>query len=177
MRQGRIQWTKSYSLQEKAMDVVAVFGLNDVRKMEPKDVKLEMVRWNFAIEAHESVHAVKNTIAFVKIPHAPTMAWLAGDGPFPTENYTNYLHKVDSFNRMIDEMNDSSDRCQKVVSFQNEGQRTTRSGQPQHVWKSWRETEKSEMLHLTDYHRAKMYNRIVKYFEGNTFQCKEDYNI
>ena len=148
MRLGRMDWTKSYSLQEKALDVVAVFGLNDVRKIQPKEFKKEMIRWNFAIEAHELANGVQNTIAFVKMPHAPTMAWLSGDGPFPTENYRNYLQKVDIFNKMIDEMNSSSGRCQRVISFENEGQRTTRGGQPQHVWSSWREKERQDMLHL-----------------------------
>ena len=69
-----------------------------------------------------------------------------------------------------------SGHLQSVVSFENEGERTTRGGMPQHVWKSWREAEKQEMLHLTDFHRAKMFNRIVKYFEKNTSPCLEDYN-
>ena len=113
---GRMDFTKTYSLQNKALDVVAVFGLNDVRKIAPKDFKLEMVRWKYAIEAH----GVQNTIGFVKMPHAPTMAWLPGDGPFPTLNYRNYLYKVDTFNKLINEMN--APTLQSVVSFKNEGE-------------------------------------------------------
>ena len=69
------------------------------------------------------------------------MAWLSGDGLEPAGNYRNLLHKVDSFNRLMDEMNAAT--LQSVVSFENEGQRTTRRGSPQPVWKSWREKEKS----------------------------------
>ena len=30
------------------------------------------------------------------------------------------------------------------------------------------------MMHLKDYHRAKMYKRVIKYFKDNTIQCEED---
>ena len=105
MKLGRMDCTRTYSLQKKALDIVAVFGLNDVKKIEPKDFKLEMTRWKYAVEAHGMTYGVENTLGFVKMPHAPTMAWLQGDGPEPTGNYRNLLHKVDTFNRLIGEMN------------------------------------------------------------------------
>ena len=148
---------------------------NDVKRVEPEEFKAEMVRWKFAVEAHGMTYDVQNTLGFVKMPHAPTMAWLAGDGPEPTTNYRNLLYKVDTFNRLMDEMNSAT--LQSVVSFENEGQRTTRRGQQQHVWASWREPAREDMLHLTDFHRAKMYNRILKYFELNTIQCQKDSNV
>ena len=177
MRLGRMDWTKSYSLQSKAVDVVVAIGLNDVRKIEPKDFKKEMITWKFAIEAHEMANGVQNTIAFAKMPHAPCMAWLPGDGPFPTGNYRNFLHKVDAFNKAIEELNASSGHCQRAISFENEGKRTTKGGKPQHVWRSWRENKAENMLHLSDYHRAKMFNRIVKYLDMNTVRCEEDQNV
>ena len=174
MKQGRMDCTRTYNLQNKALDIVAVFGLNDVKRVEASAFKAEMVRWKYAVEAHGMTYGVQNTLGFVKMPHAPSVAWLAGDGPLPTVNHRNLLHKVDTFNRLMDEMNGAT--LQSVVSFENEGQRTTRQGVQQHVWRSWRESEREDMLHLTDFHRAKMYNRIIKYLQFNTTMCPQDFN-
>ena len=172
---GRQAFTQAYSLQNKAVDVVAQFGLNDVRKCEAETFRLEMLQWVWAIEAHEKANGVQNTLGFVKMPHAPCMAWLPADGPFPTTTYRNFLYKVDSFNKIIGEVNTQSGKCSNIVSFQNEGQRTERrSGQGQHEWRNWREEKPEDMMHLKDFLRAKMYKRIVKYFAENTINCEED---
>ena len=105
------------------------------------------------------------------------MAWLPGDGPFPHKNYRNFLLKVDTFNRIITDVNMRSGKCDNVVSFENQRERRTRQNESQHVWKSFREEKKEDMLHLTDFHRAKMYNRVIKYLQNNTIQCPEDYNV
>ena len=65
---------------------------------------------------------------------------------------------------------------ENVISFENEGERRY-NGESQHEWRMWREEKKEDMLHLTDFHRAKCYNRIIKYFELNTTQCPQDFNV
>ena len=174
MRMGRMSFAQAYNLQDKAVDVVAQFGLNDVRKIEASAFKLEMLQWIFSIEAHEMTYGVQDTIGFVKMPHAPCMAWLPGNGPFPTSNYWNFLYKVDTFNKIIGDVNSTSGKCRNVVSFQNEGHRTARNGLPQHELRNWREEKPEDMLHLKDFLRAKMYKRVVKYFKESTIQCEED---
>ena len=177
MRQGNTDLMAAYATQPKALDVVVAMGLNDVRKIEPPAFKMNLTAFVGNIEGHEAIYDVQNTIGFVRMPHVPCMAWLPGDGPFPHKDYRNFLMKVDTFNRIVTEMNASSGRCTNMVSFENEGERRTRKHQSQHVWKSFREEKKENMLHLTDYHRAKMYNRVVKYLKNNTVQCFEDYNV
>ena len=174
MRMGRMGLAQAYNLRDKAVDVVAQFGLNDVRKIEASAFKLEMLQWIFTIEAHEMTYGVQDTIGFIKMPHAPCMAWLPGNGPFPTSNYRNFLYKVDTFNKIIGEVNSTSGKCRNVVSFQNEGHRTARTGLPQHELRNWREEKPEDMMHLKDFLRAKMYKRVVKYFKENTVQCEED---
>ena len=176
MQMGRLNYTQTYNLQNKGVDVVAIFGLNDVRKIEAKDFKLEMMRWLGAIQAHEMTYNVQDTIGFVKMMHAPTLAWRPSDGPPPTTSYRNYLHKVDMFNKMMEEVNASSGRCHNIISFENEGERRFH-GDSQHEWRMWREERKEDMLHLTDFHRAKCYNRVIKYLELSTTQCLRDYNV
>ena len=123
-------------------------------------------------------YGVQDTLGFIKMPHAPSTAWLPGNGPFPTTNYRNFLYKVDSFNKIITDVNLTSGRCQNMVSFENEGQRTVKHGKfkglAQHELRLWREDKPEEMMHLKDFHRAKMYNRVIKYFKENTIQCEED---
>ena len=177
LRQGKTDFIASYGLQSKALDVVVAMGLNDVRKIEPEVFKATLAHFVGIVEGHEAGFNVENTIGFIKMPHVPCMAWLPGDGPLPHKDYRNHLYKVDTFNRIISEMNASSGKSTNVVSFENEGERRTRLHQSQHVWKSFREEKKEDMMHLTDYHRAKMYNRVIKYFENNTVNCPEDYNV
>ena len=174
MRQGRLSLMDAYGLQPKALDIIVAMGLNDVRKIEPSVFKEQLDAYIGNIEGHEAFYNVRDTIGFAKMPHVPCMAWLPGDGPFPHQNYRNYLLKVNTFNRIITDVNSRSGKCENVVSFENEGERRTRLGQSQHVWKSFREDKPEEMMHLTDYHRAKMYNRVIKYFDNNTQKCTED---
>ena len=65
-----------------------------------------------------------------------------------------------------------------MVTFENEGQRTVKNGKfrglAQHEFRNWREDKPEDMMHLKDYHRAKMYNRVIKYFRENTIKCEED---
>ena len=166
MKMGRLNYVHAYNMQNKGVDVVAQFGLNDVRKIEAKQFKLEMLQWIWSIDAHERTYDVEDTIGFVKMPHAPCMAWL-----FPTTNYHNFLY---TFNKIIGEVNTTNGKCQNIVSFQNEGQRTARNGLAQHELRNWREEKEEDMMHLKDYLRAKMYKRVVKYFKENTIQCEED---
>ena len=174
MKMGRLNYAHAYNTQNKGVDVVAQFGLNDVRKIEASQFKQEMLMWIWSINVHERKYGVEDTIGFVKMPHAPCMAWLPGNGPFPTTNYRNFLYKVDTFNKIIGEVNTTSGMCQNIVSFQNEGQRTARNGLAQHEMRNWREEKEEDMMHLKDYLRAKMYKRVVKYFKENTIQCEED---
>ena len=177
MSQGRRAFMADYGLQPKALDVVVAMGLNDVRKIKPEAFKAELDAFVGNIEGHEAGYNVENTIGFVKLPHMPCMAWLPGDGPPPHPNYRNYLSKVDTFNEIIMGVNQRSGRCQNMVSFENEGERRTRLHLSQHVWNSFREEKQEDMMHLKDYHHAKMYNRVVKYFQKNTIMCQEDYNV
>ena len=178
MRMGRLSCAQAYNVQNKAVDVVAQYGLNDVRKVEASEFKQEMLQWIWATKAHELTYNVQDTLGFVKMPHAPATAWLPGNGPFPTTNYRNFLYKVDTFNKIIEEVNSTSGRCQKMASFENEGQRTVKHGRfkglAQHEMRNWREEEPENMMHLKDYLRAKMYKRVIKYFTENTMQCEED---
>ena len=177
MRAGRLDLMSAYGTQPKALDVAVAMGLNDVRRMEPPTFKENLAAFIGNIEGHETFYNVRNTIGFIKMPHVPCMAWLPGDGPLPHKDYRNFLLKVDTFNKIIAEANNKHGKCDNVVSFENEGERRTRKRESQHEWRAFREKKREDMMHLSDYHRAKMYNRVIKYFENNTVQCPEDYNV
>lgn len=82
-----------------------------------------------------------------------------------------------TFNKIIEDANNRNGKSNKVVFFENEGEMRTRKRQSQHVWKSFREEQREDMMHLKDYNRAKMYNRVIKYLENNTVQCPTEYNV
>ena len=174
METCRLNFEQAYSRQDKAVDVVVQCGLNDIRRTKIENFKQEMLKWIWSVKAHGRRYGRENTIGFIKMPHAPSIAWLPGDGFHPIRNFHNLMYKVDTFNRIIGEVNTNSSMCENMVNFQKIGQYTTREGVRRHDWGSWREQRPEDMLHLKDHIRAKMYKKIIKYFEICTIHSKED---
>ena len=82
-----------------------------------------------------------------------------GDGAYGLKD------KIDAMNRIIDEVNGLIIPGLNTVNFANSGRRTLHSGLEKHQWAAWREKDKTRMLHLKNFYRYPMLNRLETCFE------------
>ena len=90
----------------------------------------------------------------------------------PPPGYVNYKNKMDELISAIDQFNYQAG-VPHMVKFHTEGDRKV-AGEWQTCWKQWREfcgaeTDYTELLHLKDEKRVKMFMRIYKYFFHRTY--------
>ena len=110
--------------------------------------------------------------------YPPQLAWLYDNGPEPA-NYSNEKEKIDWLNTKIHELN-IENSCPSYPRFHTYGVRTsTRSTTDMygnvnvynvktHRWEHWRETDKTNMLHLRNDRRFKMGKAVNNYFISHT---------
>ena len=112
-----------------------------------------------------------NTFRVCKLLRPPKLAWFEASGDPPTSTYINYLGRINDYNIIIDEFNESNG-FERVIGFHLEGCRGGRKrrgpgGQPgvQHCFTAWREVR--HCLHLNDVKRSTMIGHLMKYIFYN----------
>ena len=126
-----------------------------------------MHKWHRWIAMQEAANGVRHTLAFIEMLRPPLFVWFKANGAVPP-NYISYEDKLNDVNERIKSFNELHHPNKMVVSFKNDGRRSLKKKGEQHVWASWRETTKSNMLHLADHMRVSMLNRIEKFYRMNT---------
>ena len=163
----RLNFEASYKNVNCGMDILVVAGINDIARSNPGQFTIQMKRWHEWIDEQEKIFNVKHSLAFSEIFRPPQHHWFASNGACP-EDHVDRSHVIQEMNLKIKEVNESYNRCYKPIGFKNEGRRLLKNGNEQHVWSAWREQSKTQMLHIADPQRAKMLERIEKYFSLNT---------
>ena len=111
-----------------------------------------------------------SSIRICKLMRPSKLAWLTGNGPFPTQGYINYLERINEVNAKIDDFNESNG-FKNVLGFSLEGMRAgkkrRRNGTTvlSHMWSAWREVEQGHQfcLHLKEEKRIGMMRKLVRY--------------
>ena len=120
----------------------------------------------------------ENTFRVCKLLRPPMLAWFESSGDPPTSGYINYLDRINQYNQIIDELNESNG-FKKVVGFQMEGCRGGRKrrgpgGKPviQHCFNAWREVSRGveHCLHLNDAKRSRMMSHLMNYIFYSVLQ-------
>ena len=103
----------------------------------------------------------------------PSLAWFPGNGPPPSEGYTNYLDKINLLNNQIDHFN-RLNGIDQVIGFSNDGCRAGRKryrhGEPSisHMLHQWREVDQGpeRCLHLREKERVNMTRKLARYIQN-----------
>ena len=101
--------------------------------------------------------------------HVPAIYWHEwNDGPYPSPDYINMKPVVDKVNLAIEAFN--LETCgTAALKLQQSGERGRFRGKSRSfIWEAFRETEKKDMMHLTDNIRFNVVGKVVKYFEHRT---------
>ena len=148
-----------------------VCGLNDVQNTTPDRFKAVLKAWHFDVMTAND----NNTFRVCKLLRPPKLAWFEASGDPPTSTYINYLGRINAYNNIIDEFNESNG-FERVIGFHLEGCRGGRKrrgpgGQPgfQHCFNAWREVRQGaeHCLHLNDVKRSTMMGHLMKYIFYN----------
>ena len=170
-----------YSHHVYPIDVFIIAGYNDLVKNHGRDSIIEMIqRFGDYVRQlkYEDNSPNSNTVTIGTLLYPPQLAWFADDGPEPA-NYINQKEKIDWINAKIDKINNENG-MKFYVGVHKYGTRVvTRKhkdvyGQEhhrhikKHKWEQWRETDKTNMLHLTNKRRFVLGKAVNEYFMHRT---------
>ena len=100
----------------KPKDTFVVCGLNDVQNTTPDRFKAVLQALHYDVmSANEN-----NTFRVCKLLRPPKLAWCEASGDPPTSTYINYLGRINDYNIIIDEFNESN-WFERVIGFHLEG--------------------------------------------------------
>lgn len=163
-------WQKAYGNEKTKQAVVVVAGLNDVAKKSP-DAFMQIVKaWHFEVMALNE----DNLFFFTKLMRPPKLAWFSRNGNLPSQDYVNYLDKINEINQAVDKFNEELHSF-PVVGFQTEGCRSGGSkraldgtmlvSKTAHNIKAWREADQGPQhcLHLKESLRISMFKRLCAF--------------
>lgn len=173
-------WERSYMPNPLPTDTLLVAGLNDIRKLvsnpngPAEDIMavaesvsediMHRIRQLYALILEHSVkYNVKDTFAVATILRVPAMCWSERDGKYPSPDYINLKEVVDRTNLKISAFN-LSIGSSTAPKIHQAGTRKGKGGRV-YMFKAFREENKSEMMHLNDYHRFKLMSVLFKYFK------------
>ena len=183
----RKSWERAYSGNTLPIDTVLAGGLNDIKSMVnylirtqewDMDKIAEKVTNQFikdirslhsTIKVHSRRHNTQDTFAVMTVLHVPAIYWHEwNDGPYPSPDYINMKPVVDKVNLAIEAFN--LETCgTAALKLQQSGERGRFRGKSRSfIWEAFRETEKKDMMHLTDTIRCNVVGKVVKYFEHRT---------
>ena len=145
------------------LNVLVVAGLNDITRTSVEDFKREMLAWYYDMK-EQNVCMLPDRLGFCEMMRPPQRVWLPGNGQ-PPPNHVFYNDKVNAMNGAIREVNSSIIPGHNTVSFVNQGRRTLKSGLEKHQWASWREQDKTNMLHQKNLYRYSMLKRLESCFK------------
>ena len=159
--------------------MVLIAGYSDIVEGYARDYIIEKM-YNFAdlVLNNPSSPRGQNTFTVGSLFYPPQVAWLADNGPYPSENYVDNKEKIDWINQEIKKLNTANNirfppcfhtygvRTQTRKRIDRYGQITMRSVKS-HRWELWLETEPENMLHLTIEKRFKMGQALNNYFKYN----------
>ena len=167
-------WVHAYSNATRAIDTIVVCGLNDVRNCTPEEFMEKVTKWRDDVKKQNPL----NTFRMAELLRPPMFAWFPKDGKPPSNDYVNYLDRIDQINSKIKTFNEE-EGAKSMVGFSNEGCRSVKCRQPdgskanekQHIFKDWRECGqgKQACLHLNETRRAGMLLKLVRYIIHNFF--------
>ena len=168
-------WRLDYHKESQPMRIMLASGLNDLLRGGDKTSFIEAVKgFKINIDAQNKYHSngLKNEFCVAPVMNPPKLCWFPDNGQEPP-NYENRLVEIAEMNDWINNFN-RANGMSGPPCFQTWGTRSSMkvledgSAWPfkTHRWNEWRETEKSEKLHLNDKMRGKMGQAIVKYFQS-----------
>ena len=149
------------------MDIFVVAGYNDLVRKNSREYIFWHIK-NFAkyVIDLQNCPGSTNTIAIGSFMYPPQLAWFEDNGPEP-ENYINQKGKINWLNRAIDDLN-IENGSKEYLGIHKYGlrvvtrRRVDRYGQEhqrhiqKHRWEHWRESDRKNMLHLTNERRMKI---------------------
>ena len=161
------------------MDIFIVAGYNDLVKNIDRNIIFDKIKkfCEYVIALPNEDNAT-NTVTVGTLLYPPQLAWFHDNGPEPI-GYLNQKEKINWLNGKIDDLN-ITNGMQYAVGVHKHGMRVaTRKyvdeyGHTQlrhvkrHRWEYWRETEKTNMLHLTNERRFVLGRAINEYFMNRT---------
>ena len=173
-------WLRAYFKNPLPIDTVLVAGLNDIRDtarlylgkytMEETATKASEDIMNSikglyrVIIEHGKTYNVNSTLAVATVLHVPALYWHQDDGPLPAPNYINYKSLIDILNLKIKAFNiENGAICAPKFHWAGE-KPVDMSKKRKYMFQSFREKEKTKMMHLKDSKRMKMEKCLVKYF-------------
>ena len=170
-----------YSHHVYPVDVFIVAGYNDLVKNHSRDFIIEIIK-RFGEYVRELKYKDNspntNTVTIGTLLYPPQLAWFVDDGPEPP-NYNNQKEKIDWINNKIDKINNENG-MKFYVGVHKYGIRVvTRKHKDEygqehhrhikkHKWEQWRETVRTNMLHLTNDRRFVLGKAVNEYFMHRT---------
>lgn len=166
-----------YEAHPRPLDVVVVAGYNDLLEQHSRDFIVAIIKRfaRYVIQLGIQTHPdTPNTVAIASFMYPPQLSWFRDNGPEPPQ-FHNQKDKLDWINGQIDDLN-IANGCPEYPGFHKYGMRmvtrkyTDKYGQEhhrvikKHRWEHWRESERSQKLHLTNERRFKMGKAVNEYF-------------
>ena len=168
-----------YSYHTKPMDVVIIAGYNNLLRNQDREVIIDIIeKFSEFVRLMTNEDGSSNTVTVGTLLYPPQLAWFRDDGPEP-HNYVNQIEKINWLNGKIDRLNIENGRGHYMGVHKHGVRVTTARWLDQfgmqhekhvkkHRWEHWRESNKRNMLHLTNERRFVLGRAVNEYFMNRT---------